>query len=67
MQKHMGFLAKRIFLNKDIDNNYFIDICFTHKNERLLWYCQKGGLGMMYGICFDEKISEIFEYWLSRI
>ncbi len=56
----MGYLVKRAFLNKNIKNDYFIDVCVTHRNERLLWYCQKDDYRMMYGICFDEKMQDDF-------
>ena len=56
----MGYLVKRAFLNKSIKNDYFIDVCVTHRNERLLWYCQKEDYRMMYGICLDEKMQEDF-------
>lgn len=56
----MGYLVKRAFLNKSIKNDYFIDVCVTHKNERLLWYCQKEDYRMMYGICLDEKMQDDF-------
>ena len=56
----MGYLVKRAFLNKSIKNDYFIDVCITHRNERLLWYCQKEDYRMMYGICLDEKMQDDF-------
>ena len=60
MQNHMGYLIKRIFINAQITNDHFIDVCTTHRNERLLWYCHKSEHRGLYGICLDEKMQESF-------
>ena len=56
----MGYLVKRIFLNKNIKNDHFLDICITHRNQQLLWYCCKSDHKGMFGICMDEKAQESF-------
>ena len=58
--EHMGYLAKRVFINKELLNDHFIDVCFTHKNERQVWYCRKDESRIMYGICLNEKMQERF-------
>ena len=59
-KQHMGYLAKRVFLNKSIKNDHFIDVCFSHKNERQVWYCRKDEHRILYGVCLDEKMQNVF-------
>ena len=60
MQNHMGYLIKRVFINKQINDDHFLDVCVTHRGERLIWYCKKSEHRGLYGFCMDEITQKVF-------